>query len=68
VAAVDPERESFVNMSETQQAFDAIVRREGLKAALAWRDARYEERLAEQGKVRDALRGHAAGGEGPSAG
>ena len=68
MAAVDPERESFVNMSETQQAFDAIVRREGLKAALAWRDARYEERLAEHGMVRGALRGHAAGGEGPSAG
>jgi enoyl-CoA hydratase len=39
--------QSFVNMSETQQAFDAIVRRDGLKAALAWRDARYDERLAD---------------------
>ena len=39
--------QSFVNMSETSRAFDAIVRRDGLKAALAWRDARYEERLAE---------------------
>lgn len=38
--------QSFVNMSETAREFDAIVRREGLKAALAWRDRRYEERLA----------------------
>jgi enoyl-CoA hydratase/carnithine racemase len=39
--------QSFVNVSATSQEFDAIVRRDGLKAALAWRDARYEERLAE---------------------
>jgi enoyl-CoA hydratase len=39
--------QSFVNMSETARAFDDIVRREGLKAALAWRDARYDERLAD---------------------
>jgi len=32
--------QSFVNMSETSRAFDEIVRRHGLKAALAWRDAR----------------------------
>ena len=38
--------QSFVNMSATAREFDAIVRRDGLKAALAWRDARYEERLA----------------------
>ena len=38
--------QSFVNMSETSRAFDEIVRRDGLKAALAWRDARYDERLA----------------------
>ena len=37
--------QSFVNMSETAREFDAIVRRDGLKAALAWRDERYEERL-----------------------
>ena len=37
--------QSFVNMSETAREFDAIVRRDGLKAALAWRDARYDERL-----------------------
>jgi enoyl-CoA hydratase len=42
--------QSFVNMSASAREFDAIVRREGLKAALAWRDARYEERLAERGR------------------
>jgi enoyl-CoA hydratase len=43
--------QSFVNMSETAREFDAIVRRDGLKAALAWRDARYEERLADRGST-----------------
>ena len=38
--------QAFVNMSETAREFDAIVRAEGLKAALAWRDRRYDERLA----------------------
>jgi enoyl-CoA hydratase len=38
--------QSFINMSESQLEFDAIVRRDGLKAALAWRDQRYDERLA----------------------
>jgi enoyl-CoA hydratase len=38
--------QSFVNMSETAREFDAVVRQDGMKAALAWRDARYEERLA----------------------
>ncbi|HTC85590.1 MAG TPA: enoyl-CoA hydratase/isomerase family protein [Candidatus Acidoferrum sp.] len=42
--------QSFVNMSETAREFDAVVRRDGLKAALAWRDARYEERLADRGR------------------
>ena len=42
--------QSFINMSETSRAFDAIVRRDGLKAALAWRDARYDERLADAGR------------------
>jgi enoyl-CoA hydratase len=42
--------QSFVNMSETAREFDAIVRREGLRAALAWRDARYDERLAGDGR------------------
>jgi enoyl-CoA hydratase len=36
--------QSIINMSETSRAFDAIVRRDGLKAALAWRDRRYDER------------------------
>ena len=39
--------QSFINMSETSRAFDEIVRRDGLKAALAWRDDRYDERLAD---------------------
>jgi enoyl-CoA hydratase len=43
--------QSFINMSETAREFDAIVQSEGLKAALAWRDKRYEERLAEQGRT-----------------
>ena len=40
--------QSFVNMSATAREFDAIVRRDGLRAALAWRDRRYEERLADR--------------------
>ena len=42
--------QSFVNMSEASRAFDAIVRADGLKAALAWRDRRYDERLADVGR------------------
>ena len=45
--------QSMINMSETQREFDAVVRREGLKAALAWRDQRYDERLAESGRSGD---------------
>ena len=45
--------QSFVNMSETSREFDAVVRRDGLKAALAWRDRRYDERLAESGRSRE---------------
>jgi len=41
--------QAFVNMSETAREFDAIVRADGLKAALAWRDRRYDERLAGSG-------------------
>jgi enoyl-CoA hydratase len=41
--------QSFVNTSETAREFDAIVRRDGLKAALAWRDERYDERLGSAG-------------------
>jgi len=47
--------QSFVNMSETAREFDAIVRADGLKAALAWRDRRYEERLAESGRSSSPL-------------
>ena len=58
--------QSFVNMSETAREFDAVVRRDGLKAALAWRDARYDERLAESGAGRgsrtDVLIAPARGG------
>jgi enoyl-CoA hydratase len=43
--------QSFINMSETAREFDAIVQAEGLKAALAWRDRRYEERLADQARM-----------------
>jgi enoyl-CoA hydratase len=39
--------QSFINMSETAREFDAIVRGQGLKAALEWRDRRYDERLAD---------------------
>jgi hypothetical protein len=39
--------QSFINMSETAREFDAIAQRDGLKAALAWRDQRYDERLSE---------------------
>ena len=51
-AAVDMglDVQSFINMSETAREFDRIVQSEGLKAALAWRDQRYDERLAEQGR------------------
>jgi enoyl-CoA hydratase/carnithine racemase len=45
--------QSFINMSETSRAFDEIVRRDGLKAALAWRDERYDERLRDAGKAPD---------------
>jgi len=41
--------QAFINMSETAREFDGIVRAEGLKAALAWRDRRYDERLAGSG-------------------
>jgi enoyl-CoA hydratase len=43
--------QAFVNMSATAREFDAIVRTDGLKAALAWRDARYDERLADRGRA-----------------
>ncbi|HEX2470335.1 MAG TPA: enoyl-CoA hydratase/isomerase family protein [Candidatus Limnocylindrales bacterium] len=45
--------QSFINMSETAREFDRIVQGEGLKAALAWRDRRYDERLAEGDRTPD---------------
>jgi enoyl-CoA hydratase len=47
--------QSFINMSETAREFDALVRAQGLKAALEWRDRRYDERLADS--VRPVDRG-----------
>jgi enoyl-CoA hydratase len=44
--------QSIVNTSATARAFDAVIRRDGLKAALAWRDRRYDERLADLGSRR----------------
>ena len=51
--------QSMINMSETQREFDAVIRRDGLKAALAWRDRRYEERLAGAGRAGRGGRGSA---------
>jgi enoyl-CoA hydratase len=44
---------AIVNAADTpeQREWDTIVRRDGLKAALAWRDKRYDERLAGGGRV-----------------
>ena len=43
---------AIVNAADTpeQREWDMIVGRDGLKAALAWRDRRYDERLAESGR------------------
>jgi enoyl-CoA hydratase len=45
---------AIINAAGTpeQREWDEIVRRDGLKAALAWRDRRYDERLAERGRAR----------------
>jgi enoyl-CoA hydratase len=45
---------AIINAADTpeQREWDVIVRRDGLKAALAWRDRRYDERLAESGSDR----------------
>ena len=42
---------AIINAAGTpeQLEWDSIVRQDGLKAALAWRDRRYDERLAESG-------------------
>ena len=41
---------AIINAADTpeQREWDAIVRRDGLKAALEWRDRRYDERLSER--------------------
>jgi enoyl-CoA hydratase len=41
---------AIVNAADTpeQREWDAIVRRDGLKAALEWRDRRYDERLVDR--------------------
>jgi enoyl-CoA hydratase len=46
---------AIINAADTpeQREWDEIVRRDGLKAALAWRDRRYDERLAETGRGSD---------------
>ncbi len=43
---------AIINAADTpeQREWDTIVKRDGLKAALAWRDRRYDERLAESGR------------------
>src|SRR5262245_52795329 len=43
---------AIINAADTpeQREWDAIVRRDGLKEALAWRDRRYDERLADAGR------------------
>ena len=46
---------TIVNAADTpeQREWDEIVRRDGLKAALAWRDQRYNERLADHAEAGD---------------
>ena len=41
---------AIINAADTpeQREWDEIVRRDGLRAALAWRDQRYDERLSER--------------------
>jgi enoyl-CoA hydratase len=45
---------AIINAADTpeQREWDTIVRRDGLKAALAWRDRRYDEHLAGSGRGR----------------
>jgi enoyl-CoA hydratase len=47
---------AIINAADTpeQREWDTIVKRDGLKAALAWRDRRYDERLADAGRPGDA--------------
>ena len=46
---------AIINAADTpeQREWDTIVRRDGLRAALAWRDRRYDERLADRGRSGD---------------
>ena len=46
---------AIINAADTpeQREWDAIVRRDGLKAALAWRDRRYDERLSASSASRE---------------
>jgi enoyl-CoA hydratase len=46
---------AIINAADTpeQREWDEIVRRDGLKAALAWRDRRYDERLAGTDRASD---------------
>ena len=55
---------AIINAAGTpeQREWDTIVRRDGLKAALAWRDRRYDERLAGGGSDADADAGAEATG------
>ncbi len=43
---------AIINAADTpeQREWDSIVKRDGLKAALAWRDRRYDERLADSAR------------------
>lgn len=47
---------AIINAADTpeQREWDVIVKRDGLKAALAWRDRRYDQRLAESGRRDEA--------------
>lgn len=36
----------LIHCDPEQRQWDEIVRRDGLKAALPWRDSRYDQRLA----------------------
>jgi enoyl-CoA hydratase len=58
---------AIINAADTpeQREWDAIVRRDGLKAALAWRDRRYDERLGGRGST--AAADEAVGSDAPQA-
>ncbi len=47
---------AIINAADTpeQREWDTIVSRDGLRAALAWRDRRYDERLADRDRGRGA--------------